>query len=87
MSDMMTAIPPMHQGIMTSGDAAYWVLIGLLAVLLLAATVLWIVGNQHIARRQSQVKEAGYQYETLLPPRNDEQPQRHSRQEEITLRR
>jgi len=88
MMDMMTAIPPMHQSMMTSGDVAFWVLIGLLAVLLLVATVLWAVGNRRITQRQPQVKEAGHEYEAVLWPQNYESPQIHSRQEEeVPLRR
>jgi uncharacterized membrane protein len=55
----MIGIPPMHRSMMTSGDAAFWVMIGLLAVLILVATFLWVVGSRRIAQRQSQVKERG----------------------------
>ena len=88
MMDMMTAIPPMQRSMMTTGDAAFWVIIGLLVVLLLVATVLWIVGNRRITQRPSQVKEAGHEYEAVRWPQNYESPQIHSRQEEeVPLRR
>ncbi|HKV59394.1 MAG TPA: hypothetical protein VJO32_13970 [Ktedonobacteraceae bacterium] len=72
---------------MTTGDAVFWVMIGLLAVLLLVAAILRVVGNRRIAQRQSQVQEAGHQYEASLQPQIDEQPQTHSQQEEVLLRR
>jgi flagellar biosynthesis/type III secretory pathway M-ring protein FliF/YscJ len=87
MLDIMTAIPPIHPTTATSSDVMFWAMIGLLVVLFLVATILWIVGSRRIAQRQSQVKEAGWQYEAAPQPQGDEQPQDHSRQEEILLRR
>lgn len=88
MMDMMTAIPPMQRSMMTTGDAAFWLIIGLLVALLLVATVLWVVGNRRNTQSPSQVKDAGHENEAVLWPQNYESPQIHSRQEEeIPLRR
>lgn len=64
---LMTVIPPIQKSMLTTSEPVFWVLIGLLVVLFVVATVLWIVGNRHIAQRKSLVKEAGHQYETLQP--------------------
>ena len=78
MMHAMMPIPPIHAAA-TSSDVLFWGMISLLAPLFLLATILWFVGSWRIAQRQSQIKEAGRQY--------DEQPQVHSPQEEILLRR
>jgi hypothetical protein len=78
MMHMMMPIPPIHT-IMTSSDVLFWGMIGLLVALFLLATTLWVIGSWRIAQEQSQIKEAGRQY--------DEQPQVHHPQEETLLRR
>ena len=67
MMHLMTVIPPIQKSMLTTSDVVFWVLIGLLVVLAVAATVFWIVGNRRIAQRKSLVKEAGYRDETLQP--------------------
>ena len=87
MMDILMGIPPIHPAAATSSDVMFWALIGLLVVLFVVATIFWVVGSRRIAQRQSQVKEAGRQYAASPKPYGDEQPQVHSRQEEMLLRR
>jgi hypothetical protein len=78
MMHLMMPIPPNITN-MISSDVLFWGMIGLLVALFLVATTLWVVGSQRIALKQSQMKEAGLQYE--------EQPRVHYPQEETLLRR
>ena len=87
MLQLLTVIPPIPRSTMASSGVAFWVMIGLLAVLALVATILWVVGNRRIAQGQPQVKEAPDRYEALLEPQYYEQPHIHSQQEEMLLRR
>jgi len=89
MMDLMFGIPPipLHTATTTSYDVVFWVMIGLLVALFLLATTLWVVGSRRLAQRQSQMKEAGQKYEASPKPQYDEQPQVHSPEEEILLRR
>jgi hypothetical protein len=86
MMQAMMPIPPIH-ATATSNDVLFWGMIGLLVALFLLATTLCIVGNRHIAQKQSQVKEAVRQYEAFPQPQYDEPPQVHAPQEEVLLRR
>ncbi len=73
MMRIMMPIPPM-QVATSSSEALFWGMIGLLVALFLLATILWIIGNQRIAQRQIQVKEAGGQNEAFPPLLSEEQP-------------
>jgi hypothetical protein len=87
MMDIMIGIPPIHPATATSSDVMFWAMIGLLVVLFLVATILWVVGSRRIAQRQSRMKEAGQQYEASPQPQGDGQPEVHSWREETLLRR
>jgi len=86
MMQAMMPIPPIH-ATATFSDVLFWGMIGLLVALFLLATTLWIVGSQHIAQKQSQVKEAVRLYGASPQPQYDEPPQVHTPQEEVILRR
>ena len=90
MLHMLTMVPPVQRSMMSGGDVAFWVMIGLLVVLALVATVLWIVGNRRIAQRQPQVKDVGHAYETLPPLHygaGEQSPVRSRYEEEVLPRR
>lgn len=86
----MIGIPPipLHATSTTSIDVVFWVMVGFLVALVILTTILWVVGRQRFAKKQSQVKEAGWQYEASPQPQDEKQPQAHSpEEEEILLRR
>ena len=90
MLHMLTMVPPIQRSMMSGSDAAFWLMIGLLVVLALVATVLWMVGNRHIAQRPPQVKDDGHQYETLPPTHevgNERLPVHSTHEEEMLIRR
>ena len=90
MMHMMTMVPPIQRSMMTTGDVAFWVMIGLLVVLALVATVLWIVGNRRIALQPPQVKDTRYEHETLPPLHHgasEQSPVGSRDEEEVLLRR
>ena len=84
MMHMMMAIPPIPTS-MTSSEVMFWGMIGLLVALFLLATTLWVIGSRRIAQEQSQMKEAGRQYEASPLSQYDEQPRVHYPQEETLL--
>jgi hypothetical protein len=73
MMRIMMPIPPM-QAATSSSEVLFWGMIGLLVALFVLATILWIIGNRRIAQRQTQVKEAGGQYEAFPPFPSEEYP-------------
>ena len=89
MMHMMTMVPPIQRSMMTTGDAAFWVLIGLLVVLAVVVTVFWIVGSRRIAQRspEPQVKDLGHEYEALHPVGDRQSPVQPPHEEEMLLRR
>ena len=92
MMHMMTMVPPIQRNMMTTGDAAFWVMIGLLVVLAVVVTVFWIVGSRRIAQQSSepQVRDAGHEYETLPPVHfvgKEQSPVPSRHEEEVLLRR
>lgn len=80
---VMMLIPPIHATAMSSA-VLFWGMIGLLVALFLLATILRVVGNRRLAR-QSQVKQAGWQYEAPPQPQYDEHLQVHTPEEEKVL--
>jgi hypothetical protein len=62
MMHLMMAIPPIPTN-MTSSDVMFWGMIGLLVVLFLLATTLWVIGSRRIAQGQSQMIKATRQRE------------------------
>jgi hypothetical protein len=87
---MLTVIPPIQRSMMAGSDVAFWVMIGLLVVLALVATALWIVGNRRIAQKSPQIKDDGYRYETLPPTQeggSERLPAHPRHEEEILIRR
>ena len=86
MLDIMVGLPPIiHRATAVSNDGAFWMAIGILAVLVVVAIVFWIMGNRRIVQRQAQVKEAERHYETFPQPTNEKQPQIHAQEEEKVL--
>jgi hypothetical protein len=85
MMNIMMPIPPIH--VAAISPALFWGMIGLMVILVVFFTALWIVGNQRIAQQQAQTKETERQYELLQQPQYEEPFHVHSSEEEILLRK
>jgi flagellar biosynthesis/type III secretory pathway M-ring protein FliF/YscJ len=83
--DMMIVIPQryVHETAFTPSEAVtFWVVVGIIVVLIAVATIVLVMVGKRSERRQSQLKEAELHHEAPIQPQGSEQPQVHAPKEE-----
>ena len=83
--DMMIGIPQryVHETAFTSNEVVtFWVVVGIIVVLIAVATIALVIVGKRSERKQSQLKEAELHYEAPIQPQGGEQPPVHAPKEE-----